>query len=370
MKKIAIVITTLSYGGAQTMISELVRHISKEEFTLKIFVLKNSLGTRIEQEIAESGVECQYLSMKQGGRLTSKIATLLQLFCSLGKFNPDVVHGHLDTFYAPVYCLLRGVPFIFTVHSFPNRILHTKFKILLEQLRKKNLLRIVGCAKCVTEEMVRELGPLYGKICDTIYNPISLDGYKLDLGQRKRNKFVHVGRLEPIKNQMLILRAFRRLHEISPDSVLIVVGDGPLMGDYVKYVEHYHLDECIFFLGNREDVSDILKKCDFFVLSSNSECCPMSILEAMASGLPIISTDVGGVKEVVGDCGLLYDVGSEDGLFEAMKTVYQRPETVKKMIKEIPKLINKFDVRCVIPQYEQEYFKCVDEKNKSGRFRS
>ena len=359
MKRIAIVITVLSYGGAQTMLSELVNHIDKREFRVKVFVLKSPQGTRIEQEIKSAGIDCQFLNMESEESTFKKIKDMFRLARAIDAFNPELVHSHLDTFYSPLYCFLKKVPFVFTVHSFPNRILHFKFRFLLERLRKRHLLRIVGCAECVTEDMINEMGKAYKNICTTIYNPIDVVKYSANTEQRRNNTFVHVGRMETIKNQILIIKGFERLHRLYGDIKLIMVGDGPLMKSYVEYVNQHSLESSVIFLGNRADVASILSTCDFFVLSSNSECCPISILEALASGLPIISTDVGGVKEIVQDAGLLYKVDDVHELYDAMRIIYENTEMRENMIIRSQEIIKRFDVKQIVPQYESIYQMCL-----------
>lgn len=355
MKRVAIVINDLSYGGAQTMLLELVRNINLKKYKIKVFVLYERQNSGIEKEFDNSGVDCQYLSINKSKGFFSKIMAIITCLKEISMFKPDIVHGHLDTFYAPLYCLLKKKPFIFTVHSFPNRILHSKFRFLLKKLREKRLLRIVGCAQCVTDAMVKELGESFKDTGVTIYNPIVVSKYQCDNSLRNSCKFVHVGRMESIKNQMLILESFERLHKIHNNLKLIMVGDGPLKNNYIEYTKKQSLEDCIEFLGNRADINCILAKCDYFVLSSNSECCPMSILEAMASGLPIISTDVGGIREVINDAGILYSVGSKDELFSAMKTLYENPSLRNAMKKKAQKIIRDFDVKYIAPKYEKEY---------------
>lgn len=357
MNRIAVVITVLSYGGAQTMLSELLNHIDKKEFSVKLFVLQSTKGTRIEQEIASGGIECEFLNMSPTGMAMNKIKDMIRFAKALNQFQPDLVHAHLDTFYSPFYCYWKKVPFVFTVHSFPNRILHKKFRFLLEQLRKKNLLQVVGCAECVTKAVPKEMGEEYENVCVTIYNPIDITKFSMNMDEKPGDTFVHVGRMEKIKNQMLILKGFERLHKLHKEVKLIMVGDGPLMNDYLEYVNQHSLGSSVTFLGNRSDVASILSECDYFVLSSNSECCPISILEAIASGLPVISTDVGGVKEIVKDAGMLYTVGSVEELFEAMKTIYEHTEIREKMKNRTQEIIKCFDVKRIVPKYEDIYYK-------------
>lgn len=114
-----------------------------------------------------------------------------------------------------------------------------------------------------------------------------------------------VGRLDAVKDQAGLITAFRSLCDADPGPAtrlrLAIVGEGGKRGALERQIERMHLDDQVRLLGNREDVAELLAECDVFALSSLAEGIPLTILEAMAAGLPVVATDVGGVGEAVID---------------------------------------------------------------------
>lgn len=110
-----------------------------------------------------------------------------------------------------------------------------------------------------------------------------------------------VGRLNPVKDQAGLLRAFAEVHAARPDAVLVLVGDGALRAELEAQAAALGLATAVRFLGDRNDVRALLPGFDVFVLSSLSEGYSMALLEAAASALPIVATDVGGNREIVAD---------------------------------------------------------------------
>ena len=155
--------------------------------------------------------------------------------------------------------------------------------------------------------------------------------------------FGTVGRLNPVKDQATLLRAFARTHAAltattqdkttQPASALVLVGDGALRASLEAQAAALGIGGRVHFLGDRSDVRQLLQGFDLFVLSSLSEGYSMALLEACASGLPVIATDVGGNHEIVvdGRNGLLVAPGREDVLSEAMTTLLCAPERSAQM---------------------------------------
>jgi glycosyltransferase involved in cell wall biosynthesis len=120
-----------------------------------------------------------------------------------------------------------------------------------------------------------------------------------------------VGRLDPVKDQEGLVFAFKMLCESSPLGRerlrLVIAGEGPQRAGLEAQIAHLGLENQVCLLGNRTDVPRLLPEFDVFVLSSIAEGMPGVLLEAMAAGLPVVATDVGGVSEVVlhGQTGLL-----------------------------------------------------------------
>lgn len=123
-----------------------------------------------------------------------------------------------------------------------------------------------------------------------------------DLGWRSDRRIIGtVGRLQPIKDQARLIRAFGRVHSEMPDAALAIVGDGALRPQLEQVVEELGLRQSVRFLGDRSDVPQLLAGMELFALSSLSEGYSVALTEACAAGLPIVATDVGGNREIVRD---------------------------------------------------------------------
>lgn len=138
-----------------------------------------------------------------------------------------------------------------------------------------------------------------------IYNPINLEEslknnkfYSID--KTKKDIIITVGRLENVKSQWHLIRAFNEVCKKNRNAYLLIVGKGPLL-DYLKsLVSQFNIQSRVYFLGLQKDIYRFLSLSKVFVLSSQTEGLPNSILEAMACGLPIISTDcISGPREIL-----------------------------------------------------------------------
>ncbi len=108
-----------------------------------------------------------------------------------------------------------------------------------------------------------------------------------------------VGRLQPVKDHALLLRAFAKVRMQVPEAALVIVGDGPLRAALEAQAEQAGLSDAVRFMGDRHDVPRLLTGMEVFALSSASEGYSVALLEACASSLPIVATDVGGNREIV-----------------------------------------------------------------------
>ena len=134
-----------------------------------------------------------------------------------------------------------------------------------------------------------------------------------------------VGRVAVEKNHALLLRAMAPL--LGPKVRLIVAGDGPLMAPLSELAKTLGITEVAHLLGVRRDVPAVLNALDVFVMSSDTEGLPLVVLEAMATGLPVVSTSVGGIPDVLeeGQTGFLVPPGDEAALRERVKALLEDP---------------------------------------------
>jgi glycosyltransferase involved in cell wall biosynthesis len=175
----------------------------------------------------------------------------------------------------------------------------------------------------------------YDKKSVIISNPLKIESLpKPYLEERKRN-IVTVGRLHPQKNQMLLIQAFEEIKDKYPDYNLIIYGEGVLRKELQEYINDNKLDSRIIMPGNVLNLLSLIKDSGIFILSSDFEGMPNALIEAMALGLPCISTDCpcGGPKSLIenGENGLLFEVGNKNQLINAIEYMINNPDKAKQM---------------------------------------
>ena len=131
--------------------------------------------------------------------------------------------------------------------------------------------------------------------------------------------YINVARQDENKNQVAILRCFAKLYQENKGVRLVLLGDGPCHEQLCELSEKLGVQHIVDLPGAVGDVAKYYAEADVYVQASHREAMPMSVLEAMAAGLPIVSSDVGGLRDVVTDNGYLYPDDQETALFECMK---------------------------------------------------
>jgi sugar transferase (PEP-CTERM/EpsH1 system associated) len=171
-----------------------------------------------------------------------------------------------------------------------------------------------------------------------------------------------VGRLQAIKDQTNLLRGFAELVTRHPgqthDLRLILVGDGPMRGAIEAEVAARGLADKVWLAGERADVADVMRSFDVFVLPSRAEGISNTILEAMASGLPVVATDVGGNGELVehGRTGLLVPASEPQALAEALVAFTSSPERMTEAGQAArQRAVEQFSIERMVEQYQQLY---------------
>jgi glycosyltransferase involved in cell wall biosynthesis len=165
-------------------------------------------------------------------------------------------------------------------------------------------------------------------------------------------RLINVASFSKIKNQALLLDALKLLRERT-NARLTFVGDGETRDNTEKLAREYGFSEdTVSFLGLRRDIPDLLAKSDIFVLCSHYEGVPLSILEAYASGLPVVSTNVGGVPDILTnrENGLLVPPGSAEALADAVSEI-MNPALYNKISEENLKKALEFDISRIAEQY-------------------
>ena len=177
-----------------------------------------------------------------------------------------------------------------------------------------------------------------------------------------------VGRMQAVKNQTSLAKAFivalQRAPELRQTLRLVMIGDGPLRAESIALLEQAGCAELAWLPGERSDVPDIMRGIDCFVLPSLAEGISNTILEAMASGLPVIATDVGGSGELVerGSTGTLVPAGDVEALADEMVALARQPDKARtKGCAGRSAVEQKFSMTAMVRQYQGLYDRCVKD---------
>lgn len=352
-KKIAIVTGSLVTGGAEAMVAELATKLSKKKYEIKVICIYISVKSPIEKMLENSGVDVVFLNKTDGVNLH----TFFKLKKILKEFNPDVIHTHLSgAIYSYPWVILSKYKMVHTLHTTPEK----EFSARTQKLFK--LLYIFNKAKLVTvspENQIKAANhySLDVKKVEMVFNPVDINRFDfLKNEERQRDfQFINVGRQDTNKNQELIIKAFREVEKQYKNIKLVLVGDGEKNSFLKSLSEEFGLEEKITFTGIVEDPENYLKRSDVYIQSSNYEGLPLAVLEAMASGLAIISTDVGGLKDIVSDNGMLIEVNNVKALSRAMELLINDESILNQMKTNSKKNILKFDSSIMASKYSKIY---------------
>lgn len=166
----------------------------------------------------------------------------------------------------------------------------------------------------------------------------------------------HVARFDPVKNQKLLLGAFARLHSRRPETFLAMIGDGEMRPAIEQVVDQLGLLGRVGLYGLADDMPPLYREFDLFVLSSTAEGTSMSILEAMATGLPVVATSVGGNPALLGFAGSLVPPGDADAMAAAMERLVTSPQERRTLGTAARRRVEEhYDERGVADRYESLY---------------
>ena len=238
----------------------------------------------------------------------------------MNEINPDIVNIHLNcyvNYYFAFGSKKQKWDLVKTFHTIPGKDLNILTRCIERKLYSKKALSFIGISKQITE-VAKALYPN----CQITTSDNAIPLYKYQ-ETKKEYDFIIVAALEQVKNHQLLFKAFSRLLNVKnyQRKTLLVVGEGSLKNELHSMVVSNKLEKNIILFGKTNKVIELLRLSKFFVLSSTREGNPISILEAMSQGLPIIAPKVGGIPDVIvnQENGFLFEVGNEEELFLQMK---------------------------------------------------
>ncbi len=362
-KKILHVTFNMGIGGTEQVIRQIIENSDPEIFTHEILCIDGFNGS-LGLELKEKGINVECI-MRRPGFDINLILSLHQLI-KLRKV--DVLHCHQYTpyFYGVISSILTESKVIFTEHGrFYPDIHHFKRRIInpLILLRTKNITAISNS----TADAVSKYEYIPRKKIQVIYNGIrvieeidqSRDELLSELNLDPRYRYIGtVSRLDPIKNQSMMINAFAQAKKNINSLRLILIGDGPSRGLLEDQVKMLGLNKEVIFTGFINNPQKYIKTFEVFLLSSFSEGTSMTLLEAMALSKPCVVTNVGGNPEIVENEISGRVVPSNDiSLFSHAIVDILNDSVLSKSYGETGnrKLMNEFSVDRMINSYEKLY---------------
>jgi len=359
-----------------SLLLELAKRINRDRYEIAVCCLRE--GGPYEQRFKDIGLDVKNFNMKT--MLDIRIIPRLIKFIKEKKV--DAVHSALlpADVYGIISARLAGVPLIFsTIHNVDYYRQERKYFLYraADRLSLRFATHIVAVSKAV-ENFISQWPELRSNIT-TIYSGIDSQKYKVNIDARNyktelglQSEVPTVGvtvRLVREKGLEFLLEAASYVLEGGRQVQFLVVGDGPLKGKLESHAKKLKIEHNVSFTGFREDIPQILAIIDIFVLPSLSEGLPVSVIEAMCSGKPVIATNVGGIAEVVvdGETGVLIPPKDSKILAEAITELLDSPEKRKRM-GELgrQRALNHFCIEKMVENYEKFYWAFW---NKKGRLK-
>ncbi len=361
-------VLTLDVGGLERIIVDLVREGQRLGQRVSVLCIERPGPLAAQVEALGARVLC--IGKRPGLRFNAGSA----IEAALKELHPDVLHTHQvgALFYAGPAARAVGVPLV--VHT--EHINH--FRKTQGYWRRQRMSWLWWWATkyarrffCVSQdiagEMVERRIVPRGKL-DVILNGINTEpfrelfdrnGLRQSIGIPTAAPVIGtVGRLNEVKCQDLLLRAFARVRPEHPNAQLLLVGDGPLRSSLRELSIGLGVAEAVHFAGYQSRPERFLAMMDVFALTSRLEGLPLAVLEAWAAGLPVIASAVGGVPDLVEHdrTGLLFPSGEEDTLVELLKVFLRDPGRARRLGEAgRQEVLAKYDLQRMAGDYERHY---------------
>ena len=348
----------LQTGGLERLLVDFARFHDRSRFDVRFAVMGES-GQPAE-DIREAGCAVHELRSTAKGRW-QRIRHLADFLRSQ---QIDVVHTHnaYPHLYATIAARLARIPVV--VHTRHGRRFGERWHERLQFGLSGRLADRVVAVSDDTAALCRNRGWLPESRVDRIWNGIDIDRFPYR-GPASDAVGICVARLSKEKDVATLLRAASFVRQDIPTFRLVIVGDGPERTALEHLARELDITEVVEFTGERSDVPELLQTAAFFISSSTTEGISLTLLEAMAVGLPVVATEVGGNPEIVvpGRTGLLVPPSNESALASAIRDLCHRPDTWRAFgVAGRSRVEECFTIQGMVDEYEQLYLSLLSSR--------
>ncbi len=355
------VINLCEIGGAESLVAALAEKLDKQRFNVSIATL--TADGPLKERIREAGLNHHKLNLSNIREFPRKFARLVRE----QRFDIVQTHGARAECAVTFLAKVLGVPFVISTfhgeHGFDNRI-----KVWAGKICKPCITSWVAISNSVRNRAISTLNLSPEKV-HTIYGGIdfayidayaSNDDLRNELGVKTNEKLVvTVANLRPVKGHKTILHAISNLPErLKWQLKFCFIGADQCDGDIVRTAEELDVIDRVVFTGFQKDIVPYLKASDIFLLASKSEGFGLSVLEAMAAGLPIIATRVGGISEIIDDgvTGLLIKPETPQAIVDKLDQLLENPRFSERISEAaLHHVRQKFSIEKMVQDYSKFY---------------
>ena len=373
---IAHIVFSFDIGGLENGVVNLINRLPSDQYQHVIICLTSynpEFFKRIDQHSLQQPVQIYALGKREG----NDFGMFLRLWRLLRQIKPDIVHTrNLATLEAQVVAMLAGVKArVHGEHGWDMGDLsggNNKYRILRRVIApfiSKFIALSQQSANYLADDVKvppKRIEQIINGVDADLFSPAphQLTTIPEALEQPGAVTFGTVGRLAQVKNQQLLLEAFIDLLTQHPEyreiARLVLVGDGPEKTALLAILNRSGLqnENVCFLVGASDEVAQWMRVMDVFVLPSLAEGISNTILEAMATGLPVIATDVGGNSELVieGETGTLVPVTEREKMSSAMKYYLDQPERIEQQGRAArTRIENSFSLEHMVERYQNVY---------------
>lgn len=328
ISRVLFVTRFLNGGGAERVISVLANSLVKQGYEVGImsYILTDH-DYEIEKNISLFSMGKEY-SESRGNSFSRTRYRRKKLASVVRSYRPDIIIPFLEPIVQETYFTVghMGIPIIATVRNLPQ------YRTQLQKLIYTYVLNHCAALFLQTEDQAKYFSAFLRKKSFVVPNPVD-NGFLTSAPSKSSTDhervIINVGRLEPQKNQKLLIAAMVEIHKMHKDYRLHICGEGNERTNLEELIRKNNAGDYICLMGRRQDILSELKSADIFVLSSDFEGMPNALLEAMAAGIPVISTDCPtGPKDLIGDnkTGILVPVNDVEQMIKGIEYYIENPD--------------------------------------------
>ena len=364
------VIYRLAMGGLENGLVNLLNHMPGDRYRHAIVCLTDF--TSFRERLRSPDVPVLALHKKPG----LDLGAYGKLWNLIREMKPTILHTrNLPALEMAALAVVAGVPC--RIHGEHGRDIHDAYGTSKKFLFFRKLLDLavhhyVAVSRDLEQWLMakvkvgpRKISQIYNGVDTQVFRPaVPREREALPDGFAKPGQIVigTVGRLQQVKDQSTFIRGMAAFVKMSPEKGdkirAVVVGDGPQKEEIEHLVRESHLTDVVWMAGERSDIPRLLQAMDLFVLPSEAEGISNTILEAMATGLPVIATQVGGNGELVveGETGMLVPAKDPQALSLAVRAYLQDPKLMRSHGEAGRKRVEKeFSMSAMVEHYLQVY---------------